>query len=133
MGVDVISHLSSSKDFCSSLAHLQTSPEGLDFGHISGSRPVLDACDFNQVHCHDMFPLLSPTSTLLHKPHQSHLTDPSQNFPNLIGPLDQSRSHLTGHLGPHVVASQASTRTPFGTDFAGLRDRMAFQDHMVIT
>src|SRR5882724_8395081 len=26
MGVDVISHLSSSKDFCSSSAHLQTSP-----------------------------------------------------------------------------------------------------------
>src|SRR5882724_304548 len=75
-------------------------------------------------YCHDPFPLLSPTSTILHKPHQSHLTNPSQNFPNLIGPLDQSRSHLTGHLGPFVVASQATTRTPFGKDFASLRDGM---------
>jgi len=70
---------------------------------------------------------------LLHKPYQSHLTNPSQNFLDLIGPLDQSLSHLTGHLGPHMVASQATTKTPFGTDFASLRDGMAFQDHMVIT
>src|SRR5882724_11547505 len=64
-------------------------------------------------YCHDPFPLLSPTLTLLHKPHQSHLTDPSQDFPDLISPLDQSQSHPTGHLGPHMVASQDTIRTPF--------------------
>ena len=51
-------------------------------------------------YCHDLFPLLSPTSMILHKPHQSHLTNPCQNFPDLISPLDQSQLHLTGHRGP---------------------------------
>ena len=84
-------------------------------------------------YCHDLFPLLSPISLPLHKPHQSHLTDPSQNFPDLISSMDQSRSHPTGPLGPHSNAFQATTRTPVETGLTGLRDRMAFQDHVTIT
>src|SRR5882724_10079886 len=50
--------------------------------------------------CHNPFPRLSPIYSPLHRPHQSYLTNPSQDFPNLISsdhtqldPLGLTPSH----------------------------------------
>jgi len=82
MGVDVISCLSSLKDLCSSLAHLQTSPflvsqwrglvmceksctkcqekltnsyKGLDFGHILGVGQSWTPANLNRIHLYTAF------------------------------------------------------------------------------
>src|SRR5882724_109415 len=82
--------------------------------------------------CHDLFPTLSPIYSPVFRPHQCHLTDTSQDFPDLIGPTDQSRSYQTGPSGNHPIAPQTTIRTPVGVATHNIGDVAAFQDHMII-
>ena len=63
-------------------------------------------------------------------PHQHYLTDPSQDFPDLLGPKDQIRSYP---MEPIRLTVQIPIRSPVETTLHDLRDIEAFPDHVVIT
>src|SRR5882724_1753330 len=89
--------------------------------------------DLTRASCHNLFPMLSPIYSPIFRPHQCHLTDPSQDFPDLFGLTDRFQSYLTGPIGPHPIALQVTVKTPIGATIHNLREAEACSDHVVIT
>ena len=67
-----------------------------------------------QQECHDLFPMLSPIHSPLHRPNHSYLTDPFQDFPDLIGSDHTQLNPLGLTLSHPLIQPSKGTLTALG-------------------